>query len=113
MAAHLSHVVGNVQVHVHADYELHQMLRESDILVNDGEMEGPAQDRREHCKTHTIPPFQEVTYTKLHTRIHCIYNHHFQYCYTQWPSFEINVTHFLKMVAFGEFHLCKCCNLTN
>lgn len=72
MAAHLSHVVGNVQVHVHADYELHQMLRESDVLVNDGEMEGPAQDRREHCETHTIPPFQEVTYTKV-TYPHTLY----------------------------------------
>ena len=47
LPAHLSHVVGNVEVHVHADYELHQVLCETDVLVYDGEMERPAgQERR-------------------------------------------------------------------
>ena len=60
---HLSHVVGDVEVHVNADYESDQVLRETYILVNDGEMEGPAGQNG---------TFVTCTYPHMHTHTHTI-----------------------------------------
>ncbi len=39
--SHLSHVVGNVKVHIHAHYELDQVLGEADILMDDSKVKRP------------------------------------------------------------------------
>ena len=47
---HLSHVVGNVEIHVDTDYQLHQVLGETDVLMYNGQVEGPEED---DMTTHT------------------------------------------------------------
>ena len=64
LPAHLSHVVGDVEIHVHTDYELHQVLRETDILVYDGEMKRSAEDRKNGFETTLLQLFEEVAHTK-------------------------------------------------
>ena len=49
---------------MNADYESDQVLRETYILVNDGEMEGPAGQNGTFCNMH-IP-------THAHTHTHTI-----------------------------------------
>lgn len=39
--AYLSHVVGNVQVHVDPHYELDQVLSKASVLMDDGKMQWP------------------------------------------------------------------------
>lgn len=43
---YLSHVVSNVKVHTDTDNQLYKMLRETNILMNDGQVKGPAHDEK-------------------------------------------------------------------
>ena len=45
-AAHLSHVVGNVQVHVDTNDEPDEVLRQRKVLVDDSKMQRPEGKRR-------------------------------------------------------------------
>ena len=45
-AAHLSHVVGNVQVHVDTNNEPDEVLRQRKVLVDDSKMQRPEGRRR-------------------------------------------------------------------
>ena len=42
MWLYLSHVVGNVEVHVNTDYQLYEVLCQTNILMYDRQMEGSA-----------------------------------------------------------------------